>query len=480
MASQPEHLHFLLIPLMSQSHIIPLTDFAKSLASRGPLVSMITTPKNAIRLKPLTDYATRENLKIQLIPIPFPGQQVGLPEGCENSESLPSTSFTKAFLDACSLMQESIENAAKNLDPKPSCIVSTNALLWTQNLAQNLGIPRYVFQTVSSFTLLCADRIGKVLRSGWPEDLEPVLLPDLPHKIEFRKSQLPERSSRKGSDDQWKEVQDLAAGTLVNSFEEMEGWYVEEQKKHIKNYWDIGPVSLINNIGSSGTAKNDDHHSLKWLNSMKPNSVIYACFGSLCHLSFSQLREIGLGLEASGSPFIWVIREPDYSAEVEKWLKDEKFEERVKGIVVRGWAPQVPILSHSSVGGFLTHCGWNSTLEAVCAGVPMLCWPMFNEQFFNEKFVVDVLKIGVRIGVETDTKVGEEEKALVESEQIKAAIDQIMDEGEEGEERRKTARKLSEMAINAIQEGGSSYRNITLLIQDVLQLQLATGKANEF
>lgn len=433
------------------------------------MVSMISTPKNANRFEALIDYAARENRRIQLITIPFPGQQVGLPEGCENLDTLPSPDLARKFVDASCLMQEAIENVAKKqLEPRPSCIISTNALLWTQNLAHKLGIPRYVFQTVSSFTLVCAGRIGRFLRSHDSPDLDAFSVPNLPHRIQFRKSQLPVTGSRKESGDVRKETQIPDRGTLVNSFEELDQWYVEEKKRVEKNFWDIGPVSLVNSAGSA-TAKSD-HYSLKWLDSMKPSSVIYACFGSMCHLSLGQLREIGLGLEASGRQFIWVIREIDYSPEVEKWLKDEKFEERVKGLVVRGWAPQVPILSHSSVGGFLTHCGWNSILEGICAGVPMLCWPMFAEQFYNEKFVVDVVKIGVRIGVETQMKVGEEEKT-VDREQIKAAIDQLMDEGEVGEERRETARKLSEMARNAIQEGGSSYRNITLLIQDVLLLQ---------
>lgn len=118
----------------------------------------------------------------------------------------------------------------------------------------------------------------------------------------------------------------------------------------------------------------DEEQCLKWLNSMKPNSVIYACFGSLCHLSISQLKEIGLGLEASNHPFVWIIRQSDCSSETEEWLGKEKYEERLKGrgLVIRGWAPQVLILSHSAVGGFLTHCGWNSRVEGICGGVPMI------------------------------------------------------------------------------------------------------------
>nr|XP_016473230.1 PREDICTED: anthocyanidin 3-O-glucosyltransferase 4-like [Nicotiana tabacum] len=219
----------------------------------------------------------------------------------------------------------------------------------------------------------------------------------------------------------------------------------------------------------------DEHNCLSWLDSMKPKSVIYACFGSLCQISFLQMKEIGLGLESSNVPFIWIIRKVNLTSQVEKWLRDENFEKRVKGrgMIIRGWAPQVLILSHSSIGGFLTHCGWNSTLEGTSCGVPMITFPMFAEQFYNEKFIVNVLKIGVRVGVEVSINSWNEEKngVLVNKDQVKEAIDQLMDKGLESEERRKRAKELAHMSKKAIKEEGSSFLNTKLLIEDVMQLE---------
>lgn len=129
------------------------------------------------------------------------------------------------------------------------------------------------------------------------------------------------------------------------------------------------------------------------------------------------------------------------------------------------------ILSHPSVGGFLTHCGWNSTLEGLSAGLPLLTWPLFGDQFMNEKLVVQILKIGVKVGVESPMTWGEEQKigVLLKRDDVKNAVEKLMDEGKEGEERRHRAIELGQMAITAVQEGGSSYLNISLLLQDIMK-----------
>ncbi|XP_033513974.2 UDP-glycosyltransferase 73C3-like [Nicotiana tabacum] len=454
MISQDKQLHFLLIPLMSQSHIIPLTDFAKLLAQHGINVSIITTPLNAQRYKSLITQSLKFNLKIQLIPLHFPCEELGLPKGCENMDSLPSTNLYKEFFLACETLKKPLEKIIQKLETKPSCIVSTGGLSWTQEIADKFKIPRYVFQTISCFALLCSQ------------------------EIETRNSQLPNETTTKQSDDvqsvvhQIKWSQNLARGTLINTFDELEPFYVDEYKKIMKNVFCVGPVSLCNkkvdeiiNRGNEGSVDNE-HSYLTWLNSMKPKSVVYVSFGSLCHMSFLQIKEIGLGLESSNVPFVWIIRGLNVSSEVKKWLSDENFEEKVKGrgIIIKGWAPQLMILSHPSVGGFLTHCGWNSTLEGITCGVPMITFPMFADQFYNEKLIVDVLKIGIRVGIE------EKNKVLVKKEEVKKAINQLMNEGFESKERRKRTKELAIMSKEAMQESGSSYLNIKLLIQDVMQL----------
>ncbi|MBA0737055.1 hypothetical protein Gogos_010537 [Gossypium gossypioides] len=213
---------------------------------------------------------------------------------------------------------------------------------------------------------------------------------------------------------------------------------------------------------------------LKWLDSQQPNSVIYACLGSISTVKCPELIELGLGLEASNKPFIWVLRGNDTttSNQVEKWIKEDGFEERIKGrgLVVVGWAPQVLILSHPAIGGFLTHCGWNSTVEGISVGVPLITLPLFADQFSNEKLVVQILKIGVSLGIGKPTMFGDEKSGfMMKKEDVKNAIAQLMDEGNEGIERRKRAKEFGEKAKKAVEVGGSSYINMTLLVQDIIQ-----------
>ena len=243
-----------------------------------------------------------------------------------------------------------------------------------------------------------------------------------------------------------------------------------------KRVWCISPLSLCNkdNLDKAQRgykASVDEKQCLKWLDTKEPGSVVYACLGSLSRLTVPQLAELGLGLELSKRPFIWVIKRGDKVEEIDKWIEEARFEERTngRGLLIRGWAPQVLILDHPAVGAFLTHCGWNSTLEGVCAGMPMITWPILAEQFFNEKLVVQVLEIGVSVGAQGVVHLLEDDKfgVVVKSEAVVEAIETVMDGGEKGVERRNRARELGKMAKRAMEEGGSSFLNVRLLIQDV-------------
>ncbi|KAK7245053.1 hypothetical protein RIF29_39884 [Crotalaria pallida] len=487
MVSQTNHPHFILFPLIAPGHIIPMMDIARLLAQHGVIVTIFTTPKNASRFTSIISRAVSSGLQIQLVLLQFPSKEAGLPEGCENFDMVPSTTMMPNLFNGVTLLQKQADELFATLTPKPSCIISDFCIPWTSQIAQKYNIPRISFHGFGCFSLHCMYVVhaSKVLESITSES-ECFTIPGIPDQIQVTKAQLSVQVDNQ--DNNMKEFREKmfdaefkSYGVIVNTFEELEQAYVNDYKK-VRNdkVWCIGPVSLCNKdeLDKAQRGNNDSfnqQHCLEWLDLHKPKSVVYVCLGSLCNLIPSQLMELALALEATQRPFIWVIREWVQFEELEKWISEEGFEERTKGrgILIRGWAPQVLILSHHAIGGFLTHCGWNSTLEGISAGVPMVTWPLFADQFLNEKLVVHVLKIGVSLGVETPMKWGDDEKkgVLVKKEDIKNAICMVMDEGEESEDIKGRATKLSEMATKAVEKGGSSHLNMTLLIQEIMQLQ---------
>jgi UDP:flavonoid glycosyltransferase YjiC (YdhE family) len=138
------------------------------------------------------------------------------------------------------------------------------------------------------------------------------------------------------------------------------------------------------------------------------------------------------------------------------------------GFIFWGWAPQRLILNHSAVGGFVTHCGWNSVLEAVSAGVPLVTWPRYGDQFYNEKLILEVLKIGVSVGARFSASKLEDRSEVINGEKIAEGIDRVMGGDEEAEAIRKKAVVLRGKARSAVEKGGSSYDDVEQLITELM------------
>ena len=209
----------------------------------------------------------------------------------------------------------------------------------------------------------------------------------------------------------------------------------------------IGPLLASNHVGYlAGNFWPEDSTCLNWLDQQPANSVIYVAFGSFTIFEHTQLQELALGLELSNKPFLWVVRSDINNGRNHAFLKE--FEDRVSplGKVVQ-WAPQQKVLSHPSVACFMSHCGWNSTMEGTTRGVPFLCWPYFADQFFNQTLICDVWKVGLKL----DPNGG-----IVTREEITCKIKQLLhDEGF-----KVRALELKNLAINSIKEGGSSNKNL--------------------
>ncbi|CAL9767327.1 unnamed protein product [Musa acuminata subsp. burmannicoides] len=467
--------HFVLVPFFAQGHMIPMIDLARLLMLQGVAVSVVTTPGNIARCKATVDRANAAGLPIRFIELRFPCAEVGLSEGCECFDFVPSPELFKNFHQGLSMLREPLLLCLRQQCPKPSCIISDAFTPWTREIARELRVPRFVYHSPSCFFLLCTRNVRKH-KSG-ADAFERFLVPDLPHEVEVVRAQSSGFFDHPGFEklrDEVAEAESTADGLVMNSFRELEAAFIDSYQKALeKKVWAIGPVCLSNKeTGDKVTRGNkmnvDENYIRNWLDAKETASVIYVSFGSIASHSASHLIEIGLGLEASKRPFVWVIREKEMRPEVARFLS-EGFEERTKGLILRGWSPQVMILSHPSVGGFMTHCGWNSTLEAVSVGVPMITWPHFFDQFLNERLVVEVLRIGVAL--KANTSIGymtDDAEGLITREDVEKAVTELL-EGAEAEERRKRAKELAEKAKESM-EGGSSCEDLRLIIRHALEL----------
>lgn len=254
-------------------------------------------------------------------------------------------------------------------------------------------------------------------------------------------------------------------GIIVNSFSELDEIYLHYWNKNIgPKSWYVGPLCVMaaeHKIRLEST----EHHQLacmQWLDarSLSNRPVLYVAFGSQAIVAPAQLQEIAVALEKSEHDFLWVIKENYYDD-----VLFGEFEEKVKdrGMVVHKWVDQMEILIHESVKGFMSHCGWNSVMESVVAGVPMLAWPMMAEQPLNAKFVVEEMKIGLRIRTRGKDIENEE---LIGRDHIEEMVRELM-VGEGGKEVARNIKVLSEKARLAMECGGSSWTSLETLVSQV-------------
>jgi len=480
MESQSQKLNIIFLPYLTPGHMNPMIDTARIFAKHGVNVTIITTQANALLFKKAIDNDTSCGYSIRTCVIQFPSAQVGLPEGVENIKDGTSLEMLGKIGHGILMLQDQIEILFQDL--QPDCIVSDMFYPWTVESAAKLGVPRIYYYSSSYFSSCCAHFIRKYKPH---ENLvsygQKFPIPELPHNIEITSLQLDEyfRTRSQFSDylDVIYESESKSYGTLYNSFHELESDYEQLYKSTMRiKAWSVGPVSTWINKDDGNIAIESE--LLNWLNSKPNNSVLYVSFGSLTRLSDAQIVEIAHGLESSSHNFILVAREKDGGKVRDSFLHDfeQRMKESKKGYIIWNWAPQLLILDHPATGGIVTHCGWNSILESLSVGLPMITWPMFAEQFYNEKLLVDVLKIGVSVGSKVNKFWSSVDgDALVRREEIAKAVAVLMGIGEESGEMRRRARKLCDAAKKSIGEGGPSYNNLMQLIDELKSLKISRG-----
>jgi len=480
---QQQPLRMLFFPFLVPGHLIPAADMAALFAARGVKCTILTTPGNAAVIRSAVDRANEASrgadgaLAIDIAVVPFP--DVGLPPGVESGPALNSDADREKFFQALQLLREPFDRfLAEN---RTDAVVSDSFFDWSADAAAEHGVPRLGFLGTSLFARACSNSTARHNPvEAAPEDPDaPVLLPGLPHRVEMRRSQMMEPKKRP---DRWALLQRMNAadqrsyGELFNSFRELEPDYLEHYTTTLgRRAWLVGPVAFASkDVATRGADDEglspDADGCLRWLDTKPAGSVAYVSFGTLSRFSPAELRELARGLDLSGKNFIWVVGGGADDAEESEWMPDgfaELLARGERGLIIRGWAPQMLILNHAAVGGFVTHCGWNSTLEAVGAGVPMVTWPRYADQFYNEKLVVDLLKVGVGVG-STDYASKLEARRVIGGDVVAEAIERMMGDGEEAEAIRERARVLGEKARRAVEKGGSSYDDVGRLMDELM------------
>lgn len=439
------------------SHLVPIIEFTKRLIKLHPNFH-VTCIIPSLGPPP-------ESSKAYLQTLPSNIDSIFLPP--INKEQLPQGADPGLLIQlTVTLSLPSIHKVLKSLSskaPLTALVVDVFAYL-TLEFAKEFNALSYFYCPGSAMTLSLILHLPKLDKevSGEYKDLkEPIKLPgcvpllgfDLPAPTQNRSS-----GTYKSFLERAKAfAKPIVDGIIINTFLEMESDAIRALQELGNGKIRLYPVGPITQKGSSNEADESDK-CLRWLDKQPPCSVLYVSFGSGGTLSQDQTNELALGLELSCQRFLWVLRAPSNSssaAYLETINEDplhflpSGFLERTKdkGLVVPSWAPQVQVLSHNSVGGFLSHCGWNSILESVQEGVPLITWPLFAEQKMNAVLLVDGLKVALRPKFNDD--------GIVEKEEIAKVIKCLMEE-EEGKGMRERMSNLKDSAANALKDGYST------------------------
>ncbi|KAJ3699263.1 hypothetical protein LUZ61_002968 [Rhynchospora tenuis] len=457
--------HIILIPFPAQGHIIPFLDFSHHLALQNLSLTIVVTPSNLPLLSPLLS----KSPSIQTLSLPFPSSP-HLPPGVENSKDLPPSSFG-LFIHALSNLYSPLLSWIRSQTDRPvSAIVSDFFLGWTQPLAKEVGIPRFAF---SSSGVLGTAVLHSLLRRlpqrlDSTDDSYPISFPEIPGSPVYFWRQLTflYRSYMEGDPVSEAVRQSFlwnfeSSGFVSNTFKALDRVYLEKPLEDLgfRKIWAVGPLTPIDGgISRGGVMSVSASEVMLWLDRFDEGSVVYISFGSQAVLPPMQATVLAAALEKSGLHFVWAMRDST--------TLPEGFEERIanvkRGMIIKGWAPQVAILSHHAVGWFLTHCGWNSVLEALTAGVVMLTWPMAADQFVNARFLVEVAGVAVPAWEGSSEVPREDELANIMKEAVTL----------KGTEVRNRAKEMGRKVAEAVSEGGSSYQELEGFVQEFLKLEV--------
>ncbi|XP_061368565.1 mogroside IE synthase-like [Gastrolobium bilobum] len=444
--------HCLVLAYPAQGHINPMLQFSKLLHHEGVRVTLVTTLFYSKNLHKLPD-----SIALETISDGFDNGRIG------EAESLRV--YLKRFWQVGPhTLVELLEKLARSNCPV-NCLIYDAFMPWALEVARRFGIIGAVFltQNLAVNSIYYHFHLGKLHAPLTEQEISLPALPQLTLKDmpSFFFNYVEDPSFLELLVGQFSNI-DKADWLLCNSFYELEKEVADWSMKIWSKLRTIGPSipsmfldKRIKDDEDYGVAQFKSEECMEWLDDKPKRSVVYVSFGSLAVLDEEQTKELACGLRDGGNYFLWVVRASEETKLPEGFEKKSE-----KGLVVT-WCSQLKVLAHEAVGCFVTHCGWNSTLEALSLGVPIVAMPQWSDQATNAKHIVNVWKIGIRASVD--------EKQIVRREALKHCIKDIM-ESEGGKEVKNHVMQWKALAAGVFGKDGSSQKNIAEFVNSLFHL----------
>ncbi|XP_059462891.1 7-deoxyloganetic acid glucosyltransferase-like isoform X2 [Corylus avellana] len=465
--------HVLIWPFPAQGHIKPMVGLAVLLCHAGLHVTFLNTDHNHRRLTHLQALSTHfPTLHLESIsdglPADHPRTLQFLPELISSIKSVTKPLFRQLLADS----------TRNSVCPAVTCVIADGIMSFAIDVAKELGIHVIAFRTFSACCLWSYFCLPKLIQEGQlpvnDEDMDLTVAGVPGMEGLLRRRDLPGICRRQPDDPLFQlfvvETQAMirASALILNTYDDLEGPILSHLAPLFSKIYTIGPLNALlrsrigdtvsRSLSSFSNLWEVDRSCMTWLDSQPLGSVVYVSFGSLAIMTRGFAMEIWHGLVNSGKRFLWAIRRDTIlpGAEGEQVIPVELQEgTKDRGLVV-DWAPQEDVLAHPSTGGFLTHSGWNSTLESIVAGVPMVCWPQIADQQINSRWVSEVWRIGLDM------------KDTCDRSTVETMIKTLMNDGRE--EIMISMDRIAKLAHDCVSQGGSSYHNLDMLVEDIRKI----------
>nr|CAB3493180.1 unnamed protein product [Digitaria exilis] len=445
--------HILVLPFPAQGHVIPFMELSHRLVDHGFEVTFVNTEAyHSLVLAALPQASGGETalgVGIHLASIPD-----GL-TGDDDRKDIGKVT------DACSRhVPQHLERLIAEMEatgrPKVKWLVGDMVLGSCFEVAKKLDIRVATFWTASAACLaimLSAPKLvdeGVINDMGWAERDETFeLAPGMPTLPTSQMPWMDGTGTPVGHPalfeliTRFEKFNSLAEVVVCNSLDEAEvGTF-----KLFPDILPIGPLFADGEFRKPvGNFLPEDERCIKWLDAQPNRSVVYVAFGSMAIFDPRQFEELAQGLELTGRPFLWVVR-PDFTVGLNKaWLAE--FQQRVAGTsIIVSWCSQQQVLAHRAVACFVSHCGWNSTMEGVRNGVPFVCWPYFCDQYLDRSYITNVWRVGLAVSPSAD--------GIVTKEELRSKVEQVLGD----DDIKERARLFMDASRRSIRGSGSSFEN---------------------